>query len=165
MACCIAYGLHQAKLPLLDFRDRLPGLLMRLQVLQRQGASVAWMLEAAMNNYTLEARVELPGHTDHMVMNAITSEMLLRAGIPLWSSHLPLVQNWILRECHLHQATDEASRTSCGRETDHVDPATNMRMARQILQAIAKTAAREKKLRTCLVNSQISQWLTVLAPE
>ena len=143
----VAYGLHQAPLPLLGLRDRLPNLITRLKVLQHQGTRTVWMLEAAKNIYMRSSPdMIFPGDTKLMVMNAITSEMALLAGIPLWSSHLPLVQDWILRECLEHQATDEASRTACEQEQTHVTPKINLLLAHQLLRAMVGTATRENEI-------------------
>ena len=162
----VAYGLHQAHLPLLGLRDRLPNLMKRLQVLQHQGTKTVWMLEAAKNIYMRSSPdVIFPGATKHMVMNAITSEMALLAGIPLWSSHLPLVQDWILRECREQQATDDVSRTACEEEQAHVTPKTNLLLAHQILREMVETATQENEITHVLSEVTNISSSTVLALE
>ena len=132
----IAHGQHQdgPMSSLMRLRDELQPLLPRLRRLRRLGTAAVWMLEAGKNPYT-EMELPVQGHS-MVVLNALTSEAALEAGVPLWSAHLPLVQDWLLRECRRPETADAESREVCEREQMHADPGTNRRMARQLAAAL-----------------------------
>ena len=137
----VAYGLHQIGLGdsryVVKIRDLLPQLMSHLQVLQDRGTSTTVMLEAALNIYVSKFLQYPPGR-GVMTMNALISEAALAARVPLWSAHLPLVQDWLLRDCRRPETAEETSRETCKTQKVHTDPTTNLRMARQLLSSMTQ---------------------------
>ncbi|KAF0310295.1 hypothetical protein FJT64_018680 [Amphibalanus amphitrite] len=132
----IAHGLYQdgSTNSTVQLRADLRPLMAQLRQLQRRGTSVAWMLEAAKNGYTRYLG-PASGH-GLVVTNALLAETVLEAGVPLWSSHLPVVQHWLLSRCRRPQPG--ADNSVCEQQQLHTDPATNALMVSQLLEALTE---------------------------
>ena len=128
----LGHGLYQAKTAadVLHMRLQLPPLVTRLHRLQRLGTHTVGMLEAGASAH---AKEQLLWTDDSLlVMNGLLVEVLVAAGVPLWSSHLPLVLRWLLTDC---QRPPPVS-AECTPNHMHTNPATNLQLAFQLLSVM-----------------------------
>jgi len=156
----VTFGLYQAlnSQQLQQMRYQLPQLSERLRQLQQRGVGVVWMLEQAYNERTALGNMAMRQAMMN-VWNTMTQEAMMAAGVPLWSAHLALMQDYLLRVCrgvgqkieplkrtYTDQETTplgattygdaEDTREKCQWEQLHVDRATAARLAAQLMRYI-----------------------------
>ena len=133
----LTHGLYQASgvEVLLQLRAGLPPLVSGLQRLQRRGTATVTMLEAGGSAH---ARRQIVWNDDSVIIvNALLSELLLEGGVPLWSAHLPLTLDWLLRDCR-RPPTDTEPECHDDHHV-HTSPATNRRLVHQLLSVLTET--------------------------
>ena len=128
----LTHGLYQAMAvdDVMQLRVALLPLVARLERLQRRGTATVGMLEAGGSAH---AKVQVAWGDDViLVTNGMLMELLLEAGVPLWSAHLPLIQQWLMTTCR-HPA---ASKPECPHNHVHTNTETNLRLVHQLLSVL-----------------------------